>query len=217
MSYKLAHYSMFLGFGFRIYVLKKIPMTTPTSSIAYFSKPGAQNTEETLRLAKERADSLSVRNIVVASSTGKTGVLASEIFHGYNLVVVTHVTGFNEPNVQRLTPENRRIIEEKGGRIITAGHAFGGLGRAINRKFNAIQVDEIIANVLRLFGQGTKVACEVCCMAVDAGLVRTDELAVGIGGSGGGADTALVLSPSNTHTFFNMRINEVICKPGKFN
>ena len=192
-------------------------MTASISNIVYFSKPGAQNTEETLRLAKERADSLSVRNIVVASSTGKTGAIASKIFHGYNLVVVTHVTGFNEPNLQRLTPENRHAIEEDGGRIITAAHAFGGLGRAINRKFNTIQIDEIIANVLRLFGQGTKVACEVCCMAVDAGLIRTDEPAIGIGGSGGGADTALVLSPSNTHTFFNTRINEVICKPGKLN
>ena len=191
-------------------------MTTVTSSIVYFSKTGAHNTEETLRLAKERAVSLSIRNIVVASSTGRTGVQASEIFRGYNLIVVTHVAGFSEPNVQRLTPENRHLIEDNGGRIIMAAHAFGGLGRAINRKFSAIQVDEIIANVLRLFGQGTKVSCEVCCMAVDAGLIRTDELTIGIGGSGGGADTALVLSPSNTHTFFNMRINEIICKPGKF-
>ena len=60
----------------------------------YFEKPGPENTDETLRLAKERAESLGVKNIVVASTTGATGVKASEIFgEGYNLVVVTHVTG----------------------------------------------------------------------------------------------------------------------------
>ena len=55
--------------------------------------------------------------------------------------------------------------------------------------------------------------CEVACMAVDAGTIRTDEEAISIGGSGGGADTAIVLRPSNTHTFFDTRILEIICKP----
>jgi hypothetical protein len=188
-------------------------LSSITTSTVYFEKPGPENTEETIRLAKVRAESLGIRNIAIASSTGKAGILASEVFRGYNLVIVTHVTGFSEPNIQRFQPENRARILGNGAKILTAAHAFGGLGRAVNRKFNAIQVDEIIANVLRLFGHGTKVACEVCCMAADAGLFRTDEDAIGIGGSGGGADTALVVRPSNTHTFFDMRIRETVCKP----
>jgi hypothetical protein len=179
----------------------------------YFEKSGRENTDEALRLARERAEKLGIRNIVVASSTGFVGVKASEVFKGYNLVIVTHVTGFNEPNVQRLPPETRALLEKNGVNVITAAHAFGGLGRAVNRKFKAIQVDEIIANVLRLFGQGVKVACEVTCMATDAGLIRTDEDAIGIGGSGGGSDSAIVVSPTNTHTFFDLKIREIICKP----
>jgi hypothetical protein len=179
----------------------------------YFEEPGRENTDETLRLAKERADALGIRNIVVASYTGYTGVKASETFKGYNLVVAAGVVGFREPNVHRMTLENRAIIEGKGGKIFFSTHAFGTLGRAVNRRFGAIQVDEIIAHVLRLFGQGVKVGCEVACMAADAGLIRTDEEAVAIGGSGGGADTAIVLRPSNTHTFFETRILEIICKP----
>jgi hypothetical protein len=179
----------------------------------YFEKPGAHNTDETLRLARERLDGLSLRDVVVASSTGATGVKASEIFKGCNLVVVTHVTGFREPNVQRFTPENRAIAEKNGAKIITATHAFGTLGRAVNRKFNAIQVDEIIAHVLRLFGAGVKVACEVTCMATDAGLIKANEDVIGIGGTGGGADTAILVRSANTHNFFDMKIREVICKP----
>ena len=179
----------------------------------YFEQPGRDNTDLTLQLAKARAERLGIRNVVVASTTGATAVRASGVFKGYNLVVVTHVTGFREPNVQRFLCENRDIVEGNGGKIITATHAFGALGRAVRKSFGAIQVDEIIANVLRLFGQGIKVACEVTCMATDAGLIRTDEDAIGTGGTGSGIDTAIVLKPSNTHTFFDIRIKEIICKP----
>jgi hypothetical protein len=126
---------------------------------------------------------------------------------------VTYVTGFEEPNIQCLLPENRDIIAGSGAKMLMAIHAFGTLGRAVRKKFNAIQVDEIIADVLRLFGQGVKVACEVACIAVDAGLIRTDEDAVAIGGSGYGSDVAIIVRPSNTHTFFEMKIKEIVCKP----
>jgi hypothetical protein len=179
----------------------------------YFEDPGRENTDETMRLAKDRADALGIRNIIVASYTGFTGVKASEVFKSYNLVVAAGVVGFREPNAHRMTPENRKTIEDNGGKIFFATHAFGTLGRAVHRRFGAIQVDEIIAHVLRLFGQGVKVGCEIACMAADAGLIRTDEEAIAIGGSGGGADTAIVVRPSNTHTFFEMRILEIICKP----
>lgn len=179
----------------------------------YFEVPGRVNTDLTLELGKTRADQLGIRHIVVASSTGVTGVKASEVFQGHTVVVVTSVVGFSEPNVQRLVPEHRKAIERNGATVIQSTHAFGTLGRAVNRRFSAIQVDEIIAHVLRLFGAGTKVACEVACMAVDAGCLRTDEDAIAIGGTGGGADTAIVLQPSNTHTFFETKIKEFICKP----
>jgi hypothetical protein len=180
---------------------------------AYFEKPCPKNTEETLNLAKERTEELGIRSIVVSSTTGETGVKASEAFKGYNLVVVTHVTGFKKPNVQQFLPKNRNIIENNGAKILTTTHAFGTLGRADNKKFGTIQIDEIVANILRLFGQGVKVTCEVACMAVDAGLIKTGEEAIAIGGTGGGADTAVVLKPSNTHAFFDLRIKEIACKP----
>lgn len=181
--------------------------------VTYFEKPGYENTDLTLKLAKQRAEQLGIKNVVVASYTGYVGIKASEVFKGYNLIVVAGVVGFKEPNVHRLSQENRSKIEKNGGKILHAAHSFGTLGRAINRKFNTIQIDELIAHVLRLFGQGTKVACEVTCMAADAGLIRTDEEAIGIGGTGGGADAALVLKPTNTHTFFDIKIREIICKP----
>ncbi len=179
----------------------------------YFEERGKGNTEETFRLAKERADQLGIRDIIVASYTGYTALKALEFFQGYNLVVVAGVFGFREPNQNRLPPGVTAEIAAGGGKIVRAAHAFGTLGRAVNRRFKVIQVDEIIAHVLRLFGAGVKVGCECACMAVDAGLVRAGGEAISIGGTGKGADTAIVLRPSNTHTFFNTRILEIICKP----
>jgi hypothetical protein len=188
-------------------------MSNATCKIVYFAETGKANTDETLKLAKERADALGIKNIVVASYSGETGLKASEIFKGFNFVVVAGVVGFTEPNVSRLKMENRVVIERNGAKIIHAAHAFGTLGRAVRRKFATIQVDEIIAHVLRLFGAGVKVGCEIVCMATDAGYFRTDEEAISIGGSGSGADTAIVIQPSNTHNFFDMKIKEIICKP----
>jgi hypothetical protein len=179
----------------------------------YFEERGPQNTEQALRLARERAEALGVRDIVVASYTGDTGVKASQVFTGYNLVVVAGVVGFREPNTVAMLEENRRAIEASGGKVLFAGHAFGMLGRAVHRRLGATQVDEVIAHVLRLFSQGLKVGCEIACMAADAGLIKVGEEAIAIGGTGKGADTAIVLRASNTHTFFDARILEIICKP----
>ena len=179
----------------------------------YFEKPGPSNTKDTLQLARTRADDLGVKTIVVASGTGATGAAAAEIFDGIDLVVVAGAVGYREPNTHRMKAEHRTVIEAGNGKVLFAGHAFGMMGRAVNRKFGAIQIDELVANVLRVFGQGMKVGCEISCMAADAGLLETGEECIAIGGTGKGADTAIVIKPSNTHNFFDTRVLEIFCKP----
>ena len=188
-------------------------MTHKELKTVYFETIGKENTYKTLSLAKNRAEELGIKNIVVASYTGYTGALASEVFKGYNLVISAGMMGFREPNQHKMVKKNRDKIETNGGKIFYHLHAFGGLGRAVKQKFGPIQVDEIIAHTLRLFSQGVKVALEISCMACDAGLIESGEDCIAIGGSGGGADTAVVLIPSNTHRFFDTKVLEIICKP----
>jgi hypothetical protein len=59
------------------------------------------------------------------------------------------------------------------------------------------------------------VAVEVAIMAADAGALSGSDI-VSIGGSGSGADAALILKPAHQNNFFDMRIREVICKPRSF-
>lgn len=179
----------------------------------YFDGKGKQFTEDTIKLAKKRAEELGIKNIVVASYTGYTGAVASESFKDYNLIISAGMMGFTEPNVQRMLPQNKRKIEENGGRIFYHLHSFGGLGRAVKQKFGPIQVDEIIAYTLRTFSQGVKVSLEISCMACDAGLIKADTPCIAIAGSGTGADTAVVLLPVNTHRFFDIKVLEILCKP----
>ena len=75
---------------------------------------------------------------------------------------------------------------------------------------------EIIANTLRLLGEGVKVCVEIALMAADAGLVAADRDLVAVAGTGKGADTALRIRPANTQTFFDLKIKEVIAKPQAF-
>lgn len=188
-------------------------MSGTTVPVVYFDRPGPEHTEETLALARARADALGLRHALVATTSGATGRRAGELFRGLHVVAVTHSAGFAEPNQQELLEEHRAAMRAAGVDILTCQHALGGVNRAVRRKLATYELDEIIAYTLRVLGQGTKVCCEIAMMAADAGLVPTGEPALAIAGSGRGADTAVVLIPANAQDFFDLRVQEYICKP----
>lgn len=186
---------------------------TSEKLILYFPGPG-DHTDETLRAAKERADELGIRDIVVSSTEGTTGLKAVDMFKGHNVVIVTHVTGYKEPGGQEVSDERAVKMREGGGKILTAAHAFSGVSQAIRKKFDTVYPAGIIAQTLRLFCQGMKVVVEITAMAADAGLIPADRDVVAIAGSHRGADTAVVIKPANSRDIFDMVVREIICKPG---
>jgi hypothetical protein len=179
----------------------------------YFKNPGRENTQQTLEIASQRVTELDVPSVIVASTSGKTGSLATQFFPGRNLVIVSHSTGFLKPDFQQLLPEHRHQIEETGAKVLTCQHALGGVGRAVRKKLGTYELEEIMAFTLRVFGQGTKVAIEIALMAADAGLISTQELCMSIGGSDQGADTAILLIPTHAQNFFDLRVLEILAKP----
>lgn len=182
----------------------------------YFEKIGNQNTEALLKLAKKYAESTGIRDIVVASTRGETGVAASKMLKGYNIVVVTHHTGFSELGTQELKEEYRKQILADGATIFTGTHALSSAERAVRKKFGAMQPLELMANTLRLMGEGTKVCVEIVLMAADAGLIPIDRDVIAVAGTGKGADTALLIKPTNSSRFFDLKIREIIAKPRDF-
>jgi len=179
----------------------------------YFEKTGAENTPEVLSLVKQRAEELGLKTIVMASTTGEAALTAMDTLKGFKAIFVSHVTGFKEADVQQFSPDVRKTVEARGATVLTTTHAFAGLSRALRNKYQMPGPGDIIADTLRIFGQGMKVVCEIATMAADSGLVSTGESVISVGGSNRGADTAVVLKPTHTHTFFSLKIQEILCKP----
>jgi len=187
--------------------------STMELKMVYFENPGEENTDEVLRIARERAEEMGIKTIVIASVTGKTAVKATEALKGLRVVIVTHCTGHVAPNKQEFSEEIRTAVESKGGMVLTVTPVFGGLSTAMRKKFKTHALGDIVSSTLRIFGDGMKEAIEIVVTAADAGLVRTDEPVISIGGTDGGADTAIVCQPINAIDFWDFKVGEILCKP----
>ncbi len=179
----------------------------------YFDRPGPDNTEATLAAAARRASELGIHQVVVATSTGKTALLAADAFTDAKVVGVTLQRGLWEKYVGT-DPETVQQAESRGVVFLTCPHALmGAVDSAIGEKFGGLPPQHLISHVYYTWSQGTKVAVECMLMAADAGLLDMSEEVVSVAGTDHGADTALVLKPVFSHEFFSLRIRELIAKP----
>jgi hypothetical protein len=183
--------------------------------VMHFKSPGPKNTQTLMQFAADRCKALGLTKVVIATTSGRTIDEALSYFQplGITIIAVTHVVGYAGPNAKDLSDEKQAELEAKGVKIVTAAHAFGGVGRGIRSKLDTFQIDEIMAYTLRMLGQGAKVGVEVTLMAADRGFVRTDEDVMAIGGTGKGADTAMVVRPANSHACLDFKIREITAKP----
>jgi hypothetical protein len=159
-------------------------------TIEYFAERGPANTERTLELARQRAREMGIRSIVLASTRGYTAGKALELCPDLNLIAVGIAR-------DRFAAADAERFQQTGKLIFS---------REIEHDYPA---DMQLA--FRRFGQGTKVAVQVVVCATQAGLVDEGETVIGVGGSGRGADTALVIVAS--WGFSDIQVSEILCKP----
>lgn len=177
----------------------------------YFAEEGKINTEKTVELAIKAARENNIRHIVVASNTGMTA--RNFIGAGLDITCVTHAYGYGLPGTNEMAAKDREEMTAQGIRVLTTTHVLSGAERALSSKFGGINPVEIMANSLKMFGQGVKVCVEVAVMALDAGMIPFGESIVAVGGTGRGADTAIIIKPAHAKDILGTRINEIICKP----
>lgn len=165
-------------------------------TITYFEKPGKQNTQTAFQIARDYALRHGVKDIVLASTTGSTAILAADFFgtDALRLTVVGVDTYGWSQDAQR-----RKELEEKG---ITAIPCTEYLSQEA-------------ANALRWFSQGTKVAFEIAFMAAKAGAVPAEGEVISIGGTGFGSDTVLVLKFAESNGKREFGLSRILCLPGK--
>lgn len=181
--------------------------------IIYFSE-GEDGTEKLLEYVRDYALKNNIRNIVVASTTGKSAKKAVEILgEGFNLIVVTHVCWFKEGLKQEFEEEIREFLEQRGVKIVTAAHALRGVCRAMRGKYGGWTPLDLVADTLRIFCEGFKVCVEITLMAADSGCLPLGEEVIALAGTRSGLDTALVLLPATSANFFDLKVLKVLAKP----
>jgi len=183
----------------------------------YFKSPGPENTGDTVRIAIQEAKERQISHVVAASSTGITAFALVEEARkqGYEgkLICITHAYGFKEDGKNDLSDEDRKKLEQQDVKVYTTTHILSGAERCLSRKFQGVYPVEIIAHSLRMLGQGIKVCVEISVMALDAGLIPYGKPVIALGGTGGGADSASILTPSHGRSILDTRIHEILCKP----
>lgn len=178
-----------------------------TETITYFDRPGKENTDETLRLAVDTARREGLKTMVLASTTGFTAARAAEMVQDddIRLVVIPEQDRFAaecEFDLD-LIPQ----LEQQGHQVLFATMLFHTDSLFGNNAPTAL------ANILRTFGQGTKVCLELLLMVADAGLISPEEKVVVVAGTDRGADTAVTATPATTQNFKQLAIHRILCKP----
>lgn len=193
-------------------------MTFVQKKSYYFDSPGPANTEDAARFSKERAQELGVKTVVVASTSGATAQVFSDMLKGtgIRLVVVTHVVGFTKPGEWEFSRETAEKLRKEGVTIVTGTHALSGLERALSRspKVSGGSRTEAIAEALRrTVAIGLKVAVECVLIAADQGAIGIADEVIAVGGTASGADTVCVIRPAHTANFFDLQVREIVAMP----
>jgi hypothetical protein len=183
----------------------------------YFRKKGPTNTDKTLEIALSFCNDQGIGKIVVASSTGETALKChAQVAPSMELeiIAVTYGAGSKYRDGVEMFNKNRESLLMKGIQVVRGIHALSGVERTFEYRYkNGFIPLNLVADTLRMFSQGMKVCVEVVIMAAEAGYISPDEDVVAVGGTGTGADTAVLIRSGYAASLFDTRIKAVLCIP----
>ena len=173
-------------------------------------------TERTIEIALEAARKYNVNHIVFASKYGDSAERVLDLVNnGIHFVCVRTAFGTYKPGENAMRDDIVERIKHSDIDLVTGTHVLSGAERGLSKKFNGIYPVEIIANTLRMFGQGVKVCVEISSMALDAGAIPCGEPVITLAGTVRGLDTAILITPSYTANILETKIHHIIVK-GEF-
>ena len=183
-------------------------------SIAYFEKRGKKNTGKTLELAKRRALELDIRKVVIASTHGYSALQAAQVFSDTDVrIIAVSISPTFDDMGWKMSEQERKQVEAAGVMVLTGLHALAD--GVVEGFYGENTPGTIVADTLRFFSQGMKVAVEISIMALEAGLIQPDKEIIAIGGTDEGVDTAIVAVPAFARKIKEYKICEILCKPRK--
>lgn len=185
-------------------------------TITYFERPGEENTDAVIEAVKTRALEHDIKEVVVASTSGRTGVAMASALGGTRIrtIVVTHQFGAHEVGKWDMDSQYVSRLNEMGVEVVSQSHMFSGIEKSLSKETGGTSRAEIIADTLRrIFGKGFKVAIEVVLMAADSGALSMEGEVIAVGGTSYGADVACVIKPAHSNNFYGLQIREIIAMP----
>ena len=171
-------------------------------TVFYFEEPGPLNTEAVIEAVKERLKEGGARRVVVASDSGETALRFCEALGGEAEVIAISWKEMDKDKLRAL--KARGVVAVEGAHTPLSVKERAGLRDAYYT-----------------LGQGFKVAVEVTLIAADKGLVEVGEEIIAVGGTGKGADTAVVVKASSTREMLRgvperrLEVKEIIAMPLK--
>jgi uncharacterized protein len=171
-------------------------------AIVYFDRPGQENTDEVLDVVQRRYEEGDISRILVATTKGVTGLKFAKAFKSKaEVVAISH---------EKIEVDYRKEMEEHGAKPLEKSHL----------PFHAKGMD-VVRDALFVMGQGFKVALELALIATDMGIVPPYNYVIAVGGTGRGADTAIVVRTTTTAEAFTrdeskrLEVREILCMPLK--
>jgi len=170
------------------------------SRIIYFEKPGPQNTDLVVDTVAERLKKGDMKHIVVASDSGETALKLAKAAKGKATIV--------DISMETVSKSIRAELEKLGVKIL-------------ENQIPAFRAKDLVPTKATYYtlGQGFKVAVEVITMAATEGLLKLYSDAIGVGGTGEGADTAIVARATKPEEMFadetrkKMEVREILAMP----
>lgn len=196
-------------------------------NVKYFEKPGKQNTKATMEAVHsylQKGHQASA--VIVASVSGQTALRALKALTDFSVRIVC-VTGSpswqNYPQYKfPLIPKKMQTRLEKSG-VIIVDSAPSSLTDTVEFSFARYGFRSptwmFVETLLAVGGYGLKTAVECILMATDGGYIAPFKQVLAIGGTGKGADTAILARASFSSTLFSSNsqkrfiVNEILAMP----
>lgn len=189
--------------------------------------------------ARKRAKKLKVKNVLVATNTGRSVKLAQDIMGAdFRFFAVGNPSSSKDKGLVLhcgITPETKQELEKRGITVITqAVSAFHGLpGNSIFHNANKAYIkrfgrtfaqDEIVpSNICKImnhvlsefFSDGPRVCMEITLMAADSGHLPLDNDCMAIATLNGYSHAALVVRPVTSSELFSthFRVKDLLLCP----
>lgn len=192
--------------------------------VYYFENPGEENTDFVVEAVKKYIDKYGPKDVVVASTSGLTALKFAKVLKNKTKIICVTEGAYRREwgyEYPCMDSKIKRELEEMGVIVLDKiSYILHGSLYELS-KYSFPTLETVFKDTLYAFGQGMKVAVEIAIIAVEYGVLEPFKDVIAVGGSGKGADTAIVLRATYAGTVFSkdkekrLEIREIIAMPLK--